>query len=169
MEKVRLELLTEIGIRDNERVIADKMANTFAYRRHEVVNQEPSIQELKDRWPALFTQKEINTEFQRLMAVPLEWKFMAQLDMHSSQLIKVIRAKGGATRQKIANIMDTLDQTVDINHRRECVLKALTIFLGEDADGLIKEYLVSFNSLSAHLVKGTQKKLTVRTNITREP
>ncbi|XP_076743317.1 uncharacterized protein LOC112435253 [Maylandia zebra] len=141
MEKVRLELLTEIGIRDNERVIADKMANTFAYRRHEVVNQEPSIQELKDRWPALFTQKEINTEFQRLMAVPLEWKFMAQLDMHSSQLIKVIRAKGGATRQKIANILDTLDQTVDINHRRECVLKALTIFLGEDADGLIKEYL----------------------------
>ncbi|KAE8287211.1 hypothetical protein D5F01_LYC15180 [Larimichthys crocea] len=52
----------------------------------------------------------INTEFQRLMAVPLEGKFMAQLDVHSSQLIKVIRAKGGATRQKIANIMDTLDQ-----------------------------------------------------------
>lgn len=49
------------------------------------------------------------------------------------------------------------------------MLKALTIFLGEDADGLIKEYLVSFNSLSEHLVKGTQKKLTVRTNITREP
>ncbi|XP_070404996.1 uncharacterized protein [Nothobranchius furzeri] len=144
MEKVRLELLTEIGIRDNEMIIADKMANTFAYRRHEVVNQEPSIQELNNRWPALFTQKEINTEFQRLMAVPLEWKFMAQLDMHSSQLIKVIRAKGGATRQKIANIMDTLDQTVDINHRREHVLKALIIFLGEDADGLIKEYLMMF-------------------------
>ncbi|TKS88164.1 Methyltransferase-like protein 22 [Collichthys lucidus] len=35
---------------------------------------------------------------------------MAQLDVHSSQLIKVICAKGGATRQKIANIMDTLDQ-----------------------------------------------------------
>lgn len=45
-----------------------------------------------------------------LMAVPLEEKFMAQLDMHSSQLIKVIRAKGGATRQKTADIMDTLDQ-----------------------------------------------------------
>lgn len=26
------------------------------------------------------------------------------------------------------------------------MLKALTIFLGEDADDLIKEYLVSFNS-----------------------
>ncbi|KAM9859588.1 uncharacterized protein ACBR49_011427 isoform 1-T2 [Aulostomus maculatus] len=63
--------------------------------------------------------------------------------MHSSQLIKVIRAKGGAIRQKTADIMDIFDQTVDINLRRECVLKALTIFLGEDADDLIKEYLDS--------------------------
>ncbi|KAG7220228.1 hypothetical protein INR49_018363 [Caranx melampygus] len=68
----------------------------------------------------------INTEFQRLMTVPLE-KFMARLDMHSSQLIKVkICAKGGAIRQKTADIMDTVDQTVDINLRRKCVLKALT-------------------------------------------
>lgn len=49
------------------------------------------------------------------MAIPLEEKFMAQLDVHSSQLIKVIRAKGGATRQKIAN-MDTLDQ-VNLYHQ----------------------------------------------------
>uniref|UniRef100_A0A3Q1D0P6 Uncharacterized protein n=1 Tax=Amphiprion ocellaris TaxID=80972 RepID=A0A3Q1D0P6_AMPOC len=68
---------------------------------------------------------------------------MAQLDMHSSLLIKVIRAKGGATRQKTSDIMDTLDQTVDINLRRECVLKALTIFMGEDVNDLIKEYLDS--------------------------
>lgn len=52
----------------------------------------------------------INAEFRRLVAVPLEEKFMAQLDMHSSQLIRVIRARGGATRQKTADIMDTLDQ-----------------------------------------------------------
>ena len=44
------------------------------------------------------------------MAVPLEDMFFAQLDIHSSQLIRVIRAKGGATRQKTGNIMDTLDQ-----------------------------------------------------------
>ncbi|KAJ8369572.1 hypothetical protein SKAU_G00096000 [Synaphobranchus kaupii] len=34
------------------------MAHTFAYRRQEVVNQEPSIKDFKDRWPALFQQKE---------------------------------------------------------------------------------------------------------------
>ncbi|CAB1419889.1 unnamed protein product [Pleuronectes platessa] len=44
------------------------------------------------------------------MAVPLEEKFMAQLDMHSSELIRVIRSKGGATRHKIAGIMQILDQ-----------------------------------------------------------
>ncbi|CAL8300533.1 unnamed protein product [Boreogadus saida] len=56
------------------------------------------------------TWKEINAEFLRLMAVPLEDMFFAQLDIHSSQLIRVIRAKGGSTRQKTADIMDILDQ-----------------------------------------------------------
>ncbi|KAF3853052.1 hypothetical protein F7725_013740 [Dissostichus mawsoni] len=145
LEKERLELLTDIRIRNNNRVIADKMAHTFAYRRQEVVNQEPGIKDFKDRWPALFQQKEINAEFQRIMTIPLEEKFMAQLDIHSSQLITVIRAKGGSTRQKTADIMDIFDQTEDIHLRRECVLRALIIFLGEDPDELIKEYLASLN------------------------
>ena len=59
MDKERIELLTDIKIRNNERVIAEKMARTFAYRRQEVVNQEPSIKDFKDRWPALFHQKEV--------------------------------------------------------------------------------------------------------------
>ncbi|XP_053351506.1 uncharacterized protein LOC128521020 [Clarias gariepinus] len=104
LEKERLELLTEINKKNNER---------------------------------------INAEFQRLMAVPLEEKFMAQLDLHLSQLIKVVRSKGGTTRQKTAHIIETLDQTEDIHLRRESVLKALIIFLGEDPDDLIKEYLDS--------------------------
>ena len=44
------------------------------------------------------------------MAVPLEDRFFAQLDIHSSQLIRVIRAKGGSTRQKTSDIMQILDQ-----------------------------------------------------------
>lgn len=62
LEKQRLELLSEIGIRNNERVIADKMTRTFAYRRQEVVNQEPSIKDFKDRWPVLFQQNEVIIE-----------------------------------------------------------------------------------------------------------
>ncbi|XP_032429553.1 uncharacterized protein LOC116726778 [Xiphophorus hellerii] len=140
MEKERIELLTAIKRRNNDKVIADKMARTFAYRRQEVVNEEPGIEDFKDRWPALFQQKEINAEFQRLMALPLEQTFLAQLDRHSSQLIKVIQAKGGATHAKMAGIMRTYDEVEDIGIRRECVLKGLITFLGEDAKDLIKEY-----------------------------
>ncbi|XP_027900134.1 uncharacterized protein LOC114161178 [Xiphophorus couchianus] len=140
MEKERIELLTAIKRRNNDRVIADKMARTFAYRRQEVVNEEPGIEDFRDRWPALFQQKEINAEFQRLIALPLEQTFLAQLDRHSSQLIKVIQAKGGATRTKMAGIMRTYDEVEDIGIRRECVLKGLITFLGEDAKDLIKEY-----------------------------
>ncbi|CAB1430990.1 unnamed protein product [Pleuronectes platessa] len=102
---------------------------TSAYRRQEVLKKEPSLNDFKDRWPALIYQREINAGFQRLMAVPLEEKFMAQLDMHSSELISVIHSK-----------------TDDTHLRRECLLKALIIFLGEDADDLIKECLDSCRS-----------------------
>ncbi|KAF0032198.1 hypothetical protein F2P81_014488 [Scophthalmus maximus] len=91
LEKERLKLLSEVGIRNNERVIADKMAHTFAIRRQEVVNQEPSIKFFQDRWPALFQQNE----------------------------------------------------NENIHLRRECVLKTLIVYLGEDPDDLIKEYLDS--------------------------
>lgn len=59
MEKERIELLTAIRKRNNGGVIADKMACTFAYRRQEVVNEEPRIEDFKERWPALFQQKEV--------------------------------------------------------------------------------------------------------------
>ncbi|MEQ2283453.1 hypothetical protein AMECASPLE_011338 [Ameca splendens] len=139
MEKERLELLTGVKKRNNDGVVADKMARTFAYRRQEVVNEEPGIDEFKDRWPALFQQKEINAEFQRLVALPLEQTFMTQLDSHSSQLIKVVQSKGGATRAKMPGIMKTYDEVEDIDSGRECVLKGLVTFLGEDAQDLIKE------------------------------
>ncbi|XP_066529235.1 uncharacterized protein [Hoplias malabaricus] len=141
MEKERIELLTAIKKRNNERVIADKMDRTFAYRRQEVVNEEPGIEDFKDRWPALFKQKEINAEFQRLMALPLEQTFLAQLDRHLSQLIKVIQAKGGATRAKMAGILRIYEEVEDIGIRRECVLKGLITFgPHKDAKDLIKEY-----------------------------
>lgn len=71
------------------------------------------------------------------MALPLEQIFLAQLDRHSSQVIKVIQAKGGATRAKMAGNMRTYE-VEDIGSRREYVLKGLITFLGEDAKDLKK-------------------------------
>ncbi|CAK6976839.1 hypothetical protein NFI96_024381 [Scomber scombrus] len=64
------------------------------------------------------TGNNINEEVQRL--IPLEETFMAQLDMHLSQLIRVVCAKGGATCQK-TDIMNTLDQVSHLWHHMSSV------------------------------------------------
>ncbi|KAJ8375567.1 hypothetical protein SKAU_G00061470 [Synaphobranchus kaupii] len=143
LEQDRTSLLTEIKKRNNEKSIREKMAKTFGYRRQEVVDQKPSIEDIMARWPALFQMEEINAEFLRVTAVPLQARFMAQLDRYSTQLLQVIRKKGGATREKTAKILQFLDQAADVDIKRECVLKSLAIYLGERVEDLIKEFLVS--------------------------
>lgn len=59
---------------------------------------------------ALLPHVQINAEFLRVTAVPLLTRFMAQLDKYSTQLLKIIRKKGGATKAKTATILEFLDQ-----------------------------------------------------------
>lgn len=35
------------------------MTKTFALRRKEIVENQPSVQELQERWPTLFQQEEV--------------------------------------------------------------------------------------------------------------
>ncbi|KAF3851939.1 hypothetical protein F7725_005294, partial [Dissostichus mawsoni] len=126
MEQERISLLAEQQKRNNRQSIKEKMAKTFGYRRQEIVHQRPSIEGLLERWPALFHMEEVNAEFMRITTFPLETKFLAQLDKHSTKLLQVIRSRGGVT--------------VDITIRRECILKSLMIYLGEPVDHLIKEF-----------------------------
>ncbi|XP_063078495.1 uncharacterized protein LOC134468503 isoform X2 [Engraulis encrasicolus] len=143
LEQERASLLTEIKIRNNERTIREKMARTFQFRRQEIVDQKPTIENLMERWPALFQMGEVDAEFQRVTAVPLLTRFMAHLDKHSPQLLKIFRKKGGTTKAKTAAILEFLDQGADADIRRECILKALIIYLGEHVEDLLKEYMVS--------------------------
>ncbi|KAK5897033.1 hypothetical protein CesoFtcFv8_010132 [Champsocephalus esox] len=84
--------------------------------------------------------EEVNAEFMRITTFPLETKFLAQLDKHSTKLLQVIRSRGGVVKQKTTGILQVLDETVDIAIRRECILKSLMIYLGEPVDHLIKEF-----------------------------
>lgn len=59
LERERLDILMEMQKRNNDQVVRDKMARTFAYRRQEVVDQQPRIGDFKNRWPALFSQREV--------------------------------------------------------------------------------------------------------------
>ncbi|TDH13461.1 hypothetical protein EPR50_G00034210 [Perca flavescens] len=119
------------------------MVKTFPLRRHEIVEKKLGVEDFKVRWPALFSMDEINAEFMRITTVPLQPRFLASLDKHHSKLIDIIRNKGGAVREKTQNILRVLDQSLEVNLKRECLLKSLIVYLGEDVDKLIKEYLVS--------------------------
>ncbi|KAJ8014293.1 hypothetical protein DPEC_G00038750 [Dallia pectoralis] len=82
----------------------------------------------------------INAEFMLITTVPLETKFLAQLDKHSTKLLEVIRSKGGVVKEKTTTTLQVLDETVDITIRRERILTSLVIYLGEPVEHLIKEY-----------------------------
>nr|XP_023661204.1 uncharacterized protein LOC111840517 isoform X3 [Paramormyrops kingsleyae] len=134
-----ITLLSEVTKRNNEQVIKGLMDRTFALRRHEVVEDSPFIAEFKNRWPALFTEREVSAEFSRITTIPLVSKFMGQLDHFSPQLLKNFKKKGGAAAQKITDILSVLDQSIE--KKRECILKALVVYLNEDPSNLVKEYM----------------------------
>ncbi|KAM9468204.1 uncharacterized protein Hap1MRO34_014871 [Clarias gariepinus] len=141
LENQRITLLSEVTKRNNEQVIKGLMDRTFALRRHEVVEDSPFIAEFKNRWPALFTEREVSAEFCRITTIPLVSKFMGQLDHFSSQLLKNFKKKGGVAAQKITDILSVLDQSITIEKKRECILKALVVYLNEDPSSLVKEYM----------------------------
>ncbi|KAK0148560.1 putative nuclease HARBI1 [Merluccius polli] len=141
LEEERVALLSEVTKGNNQQVVKEKMERTFAYRRHEVIEEKPFIAEFKRRWPALFSEREVEAEFTRITTVPLISKFMYQLDHHSSQLMKVFRKKGGAAGRKIKHILADIEKNDCVENRRACTLKALTMYLNEDPENLIREYL----------------------------
>ena len=59
LEKLRMELLSDVKMRNNREVVRIKMEKTFAYRRYEVVRDTPMIQDFQARWPALFEVDEV--------------------------------------------------------------------------------------------------------------
>ncbi|KAG7492212.1 hypothetical protein MATL_G00012000 [Megalops atlanticus] len=113
------------------------------FRRQEVVRDKPMIAEFKIRWPGLLTVAEVEAEFVRITTAPLVSKFLAQLDHHTAQLIKVFKKKGGSAGRKIAIILAPITQNETVEKRRECILRALCVYLNEDPNILFKEYLDS--------------------------
>lgn len=59
MEEERVSLLAEQKKKNNRQIIKDMMAKTFGYRRQEIVQKNPSAEEVLERWPALFQMEEV--------------------------------------------------------------------------------------------------------------
>ncbi|XP_039650143.1 uncharacterized protein LOC120555500 [Perca fluviatilis] len=101
LEAMQKALLLDVKKRDNREVVKLKMEKTFAHRRHEDVRDAPMVEDFMARWPALFDVSEINAEFKRIATVPLQSKFLSQLDLHSDNLMKLFKKRGGQLGQRL--------------------------------------------------------------------
>ncbi|CAL8258511.1 unnamed protein product [Arctogadus glacialis] len=139
-EQERLQLLTEVRKRDNNTLIKERMAKTFARRRNEIVNLSPSIEDIKARWPALFEASQIQDEFHRITTVNLESKFMSKLDEYTPKLLSLFQSKGGTMGLRLHAILLKAPSNRSIHVTRDVVIRCLMVYLGESTDQLLKEY-----------------------------
>ncbi|XP_039648906.1 uncharacterized protein LOC120554221 isoform X2 [Perca fluviatilis] len=124
-------------------VIRQKMDLTFSLRRKEIVEVEPMVLEIQERWPALFLREQICEEFYRVTTKDLLGTFRAALDEYCPRLLKLYRARRGACGQHMENLLDRLDeQTSDIAlHRKKTCLEGLPIFVRDTAEKLFLKCL----------------------------
>ncbi|XP_026009335.1 uncharacterized protein LOC113013020 isoform X2 [Astatotilapia calliptera] len=141
LEAMRKTLLLDIKKKNNRELVKFKMEKTFAYRRHEVVRDAPMVEAFMARWPALFDVHEINAEFKRITTIPLQSKFLSQMDLHLDNLVKLFKRRGGQLGQRLKKVVAQMDNCEDVDAGRECVIKGVCIYMGEDPDNLIREYV----------------------------
>ncbi|CAI5669568.1 unnamed protein product [Oreochromis niloticus] len=139
-ELERQQLIDECK-KKNSTAIKDLMCKTFAHRRHDIISQQLSVSDIKDRWPALFDVSQVSAEFHRITTLNLEPKFMASLDLYSSKLLSLFQAKKGAAGQRHRAQLNLLLQSGNsIEKKREVIIRCLIDHLGEDPSALIKTF-----------------------------
>ncbi|XP_069375043.1 uncharacterized protein [Paralichthys olivaceus] len=139
------------------------MDRTFALRRQEVICDAPMISNVQERWPAPFDAMEINVEFKRITTMPLQSRFLSQLDLLSGSLLRVFAKRSGEQGKKLKDIAGMM--TDDIDAGRESLIKGLCIYLNENPDVLVQEYMDMTEATALSVIEKT----TVGIYITREP
>nr|XP_033931161.1 uncharacterized protein LOC117439358 [Pseudochaenichthys georgianus] len=106
-------------------------------RRHEAIGCDPMISDFTMRWPALFDVTEINAEFKRITTIPLQSKFLSQLDLYRD---------GVVTKKKD-----------DIDAGRDLLIKGLCLYLNEDPGDVVQEFI----DVDETIVEGAIEKTTM--------
>ncbi|XP_056610178.1 uncharacterized protein LOC130427138 isoform X3 [Triplophysa dalaica] len=141
LETMREEIIHEVEKTErNQLVIVKLMNTTYALRRQEIVGSlvAPRVRDIVDRWPALLMESQVFAEFHRINNVNLRNQFYKELDRHTPKLIILFRDKAiktGKIAEELAKLMRIYDlqEQRDVNMRRALVLRALPVYLREDA------------------------------------
>ncbi|XP_042258150.1 uncharacterized protein LOC121889970 isoform X3 [Thunnus maccoyii] len=149
LERLRLQIVDEVKKSDkNLSLIGKLMQTTFALRRNEIVSDDPPVDEILERWPALKMESQICAEFHRISNINLKNCFYAELDRHAPRLQRLFRRKAARTG-KAAEVLSRifqmydLQEQVDVHVRRAAVLRALPAYLHDDDSGFLKQWDVA--------------------------
>lgn len=127
-----------------EAVIASKMDQTLPLRRREIVEAETPVKTLKERWPALFTERQVYTEFNRVVTKNLQVDFFEALDRHTPRFVEIFKAKKGSVGQILTKLVQQFDaENHDVTALRTILLRGLPVLLGDDPSGFYKTCFLS--------------------------
>ncbi|KAK5618739.1 hypothetical protein CRENBAI_012654 [Crenichthys baileyi] len=144
LEEERMALVEESQKRSkNIQLIRQKMELTFSLRRKEIVEMEPMVAEVMERWPALFTEAEIKEEFHRITNKNLLDDFRAGLNQHTPRLLQLYRARRTAFPPEMDQLLGRLDEEISriTLHRQTAALKGLPLYLRDSDEKLFKNCL----------------------------
>uniref|UniRef100_A0AAV2M998 Uncharacterized protein n=1 Tax=Knipowitschia caucasica TaxID=637954 RepID=A0AAV2M998_KNICA len=86
-----------------------KRYRRVAVRQQEIVNSAPPVENVKARWPALHTERQVLAEFNQITSSKLGNDFVEALDCLTTQFIKLFKAKRGSAGAKLSKIVRHLD------------------------------------------------------------
>nr|XP_046235721.1 uncharacterized protein LOC124054096 [Scatophagus argus] len=132
LEKIRVELEMEAKKHLPDVLgVKKKMELTFSLRRREIVEEQPPVKKMVERWPALFTETQIYDEFSRVASKNLCQQFFEALDTHTPRLVQIMKSKGGKVSESLDGFLSQIDSQ-NITAKRTIVLRCLPVLLGDD-------------------------------------
>ncbi|XP_076855211.1 uncharacterized protein LOC143510083 [Brachyhypopomus gauderio] len=120
-------------------LLDELMTLTFSQRRQEIIGDEPLIAEVFNRWPGFFTERQIQVEFKRVVAIDLYQCFLDGLDALVRRLLEVykVAAKSGK-KQALKDILDCLENDNTNERRRTAALLGLPYYLSEEPANVVR-------------------------------
>ncbi|XP_034067641.1 uncharacterized protein LOC117543450 isoform X1 [Gymnodraco acuticeps] len=141
MEEKRQQMEMEMPKKDpDHQFIEALMTDTFSQLRREIVGDQPLITELKSRWPALFSERQIQAEFKRIVTMDLLSSFLDGLDGLAPTLLEVYKgASRTGKKPALKGILDCLEKDNTNERRRTAALLGLSHYLsGENQANVIR-------------------------------
>ncbi|KAK0131463.1 hypothetical protein N1851_033865 [Merluccius polli] len=137
LEQDRCNLESEMTKRNVDWKKVDAlMDSTFSLRRKEIVGEEPLIKDLKARWSALFTERQIEAEFRRIVSMNLKQTFFDHLDEFVPRFLRLYRQR--LSVKELEPFVESLGDDNSNQQKRAVVLLGLSYFLKEDPSRFLK-------------------------------